>query len=77
MRWIGADVELWPKQRVREQLANPHYFHAVHSRRAFHIHPLNYALGLAALAEAAGARIFEDTPAVTIDAAGVRQAHTV
>ena len=73
LRWIGADVEVWPTTQVREQLANPRYFNAVHFRRAFHIHPLNYALGLAALAEAAGARIFEDTPAVTIDSAGVRK----
>ena len=42
-------------------------------RGAFHIHPLNYALGLAADAEEAGARIFEDTPAVAIDPAGVRK----
>jgi len=41
--------------------------------RAFHIHPLNYALGLAELAEAAGARIFEDTPALSIDTEGVRK----
>ena len=73
LRWIGADVEFWPKERVRGELANPRYFNAVHSKRAFHIHPLNYALGLAAQAEAAGARIFEDTPAVTIDATGVRK----
>jgi glycine/D-amino acid oxidase-like deaminating enzyme len=73
MRWIGADVEAWPAERVREVLPNPRYFNAVHYRNAFHIHPLNYALGLAALAEKAGARIFEDTPAVTIDAAGVRK----
>ena len=33
----------------------------------------NYALGLAALAEKAGARIFEDTPAVSLDPAGVRK----
>ncbi len=39
----------------------------------FHIHPLNYALGLAADAEKAGARIFEDTPAIAIDPAGVRK----
>jgi glycine/D-amino acid oxidase-like deaminating enzyme len=73
LRWIGADVETWPTARVREQLNNPRYFGAVHFRRAFHIHPLNYALGLAALAEKAGARIFEQTPAVSIDAAGVRK----
>ncbi|HLA20013.1 MAG TPA: FAD-binding oxidoreductase, partial [Pseudolabrys sp.] len=73
LRWIGADVEVWPTARVREQLANPRYFDAVHFRRAFHIHPLNYALGLAALAEKAGARIFEQTPAVSIDPSGVRK----
>ena len=73
LRWIGADVEFWPTARVREQLVNPRYFNAVHFRNAFHIHPLNYALGLAALAEKAGARIFEQTPAVSIDAAGVRK----
>src|SRR5471032_1355432 len=73
LRWIGADVEAWPKERVREQLSNPRYFSAVHFPSAFHIHPLNYALGLAALAEQAGARIFEETPAVTIDAGGVRK----
>ena len=73
LRWIGADVETWPTARVREQLNNPRYFGAVHFHRAFHIHPLNYALGMAALAEKAGARIFEQTPAVSIDAAGVRK----
>lgn len=73
MRWLGADAELWPTARVREQLHSLHYFDAVHYRQAFHIDPFNYALGLAALAEKAGARIFEDTPAVSLDPAGVRK----
>jgi gamma-glutamylputrescine oxidase len=73
LRWIGAQVEAWPTERVRETLPNPRYFGAIHYPRAFHIHPLNYALGLAAAAEAAGARIFEDTPALSIDPAGVRK----
>ena len=73
LRWIGADVEVWPTAQVREQIVNARYFNAVHFRNAFHIQPLNYVLGLAALAEQAGARIFEDTPAVTIDAGGVRK----
>ena len=54
-------------------LKTDHYFHALHLPRAFHIHPLNYALGLAEAAEAAGARIFEDTPALSIDVEGVRK----
>ena len=73
LRWIGVDVEAWPTGRVREVLPNPRYFNAMHFARAFHIHPLNYALGLAATAEAAGARIFEGSPAVSIDPAGVRK----
>ena len=73
MRWIGADVEFWPAERVREQLRSQRYFGAVHYRQAFHIDPHNYALGLAALAEKAGARIFEETPAISLDPAGVRK----
>ena len=70
---LGADVEGWPTERVRDVLRSDHYFHALHLPRAFHIHPLNYALGLADAAEAAGARIFERTPALAIDADGVRK----
>jgi gamma-glutamylputrescine oxidase len=70
---LGAEVEAWSTERVREMLKTDHYFHAMHLPRAFHIHPLNYALGLAELAEAAGARIFEDTPALAIDVEGVRK----
>lgn len=73
MRWIGADVEFWSEERVRDQFLSPRYFAAVHYKQAFHIDPYNYALGLAALAEKAGARIFEDTPAVSLDPAGVRK----
>jgi glycine/D-amino acid oxidase-like deaminating enzyme len=73
LRWIGANVEFWDAARVREVLPNPRYFNALHFPGALHIHPLNYALGLAADAEAHGARIFEETPVVAIDPAGVRK----
>ena len=70
---LGAEVEGWPIERVRDVLRTDHYFHGLHWPRAFHIHPLNYALGLAQAAEAAGARIFEATPALSIDTEGVRK----
>ncbi len=73
LRWIGADVEMWTTDRVRAQLDSRRYFDAVHWRNAFHIHPLNYALGLAKLAVDDGCRIFEETPALSIDPAGVRK----
>jgi gamma-glutamylputrescine oxidase len=70
---FGAVVEPWPVDRVREALRSPRYFHGLHYPRGFSLHPLNYALGLAAAAEASGARIFEDTPVLEIDPAGVRK----
>src|SRR5262249_57056358 len=63
---FGTEIEVWPTERVREVLKTDHYFHAVHLPRAFHIHALNYALGLAELAETAGARIFEPPPALSL-----------
>jgi len=70
---FGAEIEGWPTEQVRAVLRSERYFHAIHYPRAIHIHPLNYALGLAAAAERAGARIFEHTPALSIDPAGVRK----
>ena len=70
---FGASVEGWPTERVRDVLRSERYFHAIHYPRAFHIHPLNYALGLARAAEEAGVRIFERTQAMEIDPAGVRK----
>jgi glycine/D-amino acid oxidase-like deaminating enzyme len=70
---FGAEFEGWPTEQVRAVLRSERYFHAIHHPRAIHIHPLNYALGLAAAAERAGVRIFEHTPALSIDPAGVRK----
>lgn len=73
LRQFGTDAEAWPAGRVRESLKSRAYFQAVHVPSAFHIHPLNYALGLAAEAERLGAQIFENTPALAVDPAGVRK----
>jgi gamma-glutamylputrescine oxidase len=70
---LGCEVEHWPTERVRADLRSERYFDAIHYLRAITIHPLNYALTLAAAAERAGAHIFENTPALSIDPAGVRK----
>ena len=70
---LGCEIEGWPTERVRAVLHSERYFHAIHYLRALHIHPLNYALGLALAAERDGARIFEQTPALSVDPAGVRK----
>ena len=70
---LGCDVETWPAEHVRSVLRSERYFAAVHYLRAITIHPLNYALTLAAAAERDGARIFENTQVLSIDPAGVRK----
>ncbi len=70
---LGCEIEGWPTDRVRAVLRSERYFHAIHYLKALAIHPLNYALALAAAAERDGARIFENTPALSIDPQGVRK----
>lgn len=72
-RDFGVPVEGWAADRVRQVLNTPHYFNAIYYPRAFHVHPLNYALGLAAAAEREGVLIFERTAACAIDPDGVRK----
>jgi gamma-glutamylputrescine oxidase len=70
---LGCEIEGWSTERVRAVLRSERYFYAINYLRAFTIHPLNYALALAAAAEREGARIFENTPALSIDPTGVRK----
>src|SRR6202043_1671507 len=68
-----TEVEGWQVERVRDELRTDRYFHGVYFPRAFQLDGRKYLHGLAALARRAGARIFEDTPVVSIDASGIRK----
>jgi glycine/D-amino acid oxidase-like deaminating enzyme len=70
---FATEVEGWQADRVRDVLRTTRYFHAVHYPTAFQIDGRKYIQGLAELARKAGVRIFEETPVVSIDAAGVRK----
>jgi gamma-glutamylputrescine oxidase len=70
---LGTAAELWSTERVRHVLRTPYYFQALHLSDAFHLNPGTYALALAAAAERAGVRIYESTPAVAMDPAGLRK----
>ncbi len=52
---------------IRARLASTRYEAGMMDDGAAHLHPLNYALGLARAAEAAGARIFETSPVTAIE----------
>ena len=77
LQMLGEDfeteVEGWQVDRVRDQLKTDRYFHGVYYPKAFQIDGRKYVHGLAALATRAGARIFEDTPVVSIDSSGIRK----
>src|ERR1700680_1891718 len=77
LQMLGGDfeteVEGWQADRVRDELKTEHYFHGIYYPKAFQIDGRKYVHGLAALARRAGARIFEDTPVVSIDPSGVRK----
>ena len=68
-----TEVEGWQVDRVRDHLKTDRYFHGVYFPKSFQIDGGKYAQGLAAIARRAGARIFEDTPVVSIDAFGIRK----
>src|SRR6478752_3358546 len=70
---FDTEVEGWQVDRVRAELRTERYFHGVYYPKAFQIDGRRYIHGLAALARRAGARIFEDTPVVSVDPSGIRK----
>src|SRR3954449_11004446 len=70
---FDTEVEGWQVERVRSELKTPRYFHGVYYPKAFQIDGRKYLRGLAQLARKAGARLYEDTPAVSLDASGIRK----
>jgi glycine/D-amino acid oxidase-like deaminating enzyme len=70
---FGTEVEGWQIDRVRDVLRTKRYFHAIHFPDAFQLDGRRYIRGLEAMARRAGVRIFEDTPALSIDSSGIRK----
>jgi glycine/D-amino acid oxidase-like deaminating enzyme len=68
-----TEVEGWQVDRVRAELKTDRYFHGVYYPKAFQIDGRKYVHGLASLVRRAGARIFEDTPVVSVDSSGIRK----
>src|SRR3954469_4886990 len=68
-----TEVEGWQIDKVRDQIRTGRYFHGIYYPKAFQIDGRKYVHGLAALARRAGARIFKDTPVVSIDSSGIRK----
>jgi gamma-glutamylputrescine oxidase len=57
------DIRFVDRAELGEMLGSPAYHAGSLDQGAAHLHPLNFALGLAAACRAAGVRIFEQSPA--------------
>ncbi len=66
-RYDYPHIRAVPRDEVAGMLGTGIYHGGSLDRDAGHLHPLNYALGLARAAQRAGARIFEDSPATRIE----------
>ncbi len=69
LRWLDRDA-------VRGLLATERYLGGLYDTRSGHLHPLNYTLGLAAAAEAAGVRICEDSEVTRLEQGDTVVVHT-
>ena len=69
---FGAQWEWLPKEELRQRIHSERYSDALFERDALHLHPLNYAIGLAAAAAAQGVRIHEQSGVRRLQRDGLR-----
>lgn len=62
----GYALPWWDRDQLRAQLDSPRYLGALYDPASGHLHPLDYTLGLARAAVAAGVRIFEHSPVLSL-----------
>lgn len=73
MAEYGAPGLYWSADRLRADVRSDTFTAGLYDSSGFHIHPLNYCLGVAAEAQRAGARLYEHTPAQSIDLQSIRR----
>jgi gamma-glutamylputrescine oxidase len=59
----GVSWEWLPREQLRERIHSTRYYDGLYERNALHLHPLNFAIGLAGAAAGRGVRIHENTDA--------------
>ncbi len=64
---MGAQTEYRSADEMKTVLSSPRYHAGLFDPAGFHMHPLNYALGLAAAIERKGGNIFEQSAVTNIE----------
>ena len=69
--WLAKEfdyhVDHLDRAALAKHVTSPRYHQALHDQNAFHFDPLAYCLGLGRAAEAAGATLYEATPANSLE----------
>jgi gamma-glutamylputrescine oxidase len=72
--WHGLgheSAQLLDRAEMRARVGSPRYVGGLYDPEGGHLHPLNYALGLAEACRAAGVTIHEQSPVVAVDTGAV------
>ena len=68
----GVHWDWLPQEELRERVRSDRYYDGLYERNALHLHPLNYAIGLAAAASGQGVRIHEESEVWRLQREGSR-----
>ena len=71
-RQYGVSWEWLPQHELRARVHSTRYYDGLYERDALHLHPLNFAIGLAGAAAAQGVRVHEDTDVWQLRRDGLR-----
>jgi gamma-glutamylputrescine oxidase len=66
----GEEMQLLDVTETRARLSSQRYFQGIYFPKAFHIHPLRYALMLAKKARELGAQVFEYSSVLSVEKVG-------
>jgi gamma-glutamylputrescine oxidase len=69
-RLYGQEMQFFDVSETRARVNSRRYFQSSYDPTAFHMHPLRYALMIARKAEAAGAVLCENSPALSVERQG-------
>lgn len=75
-RWGYGDARLIDAAEAAAMIGSARYAGGLHDAGSGHLHPLNYALGLARAAEAEGARLHEGSAVLELEAGPVPEVRT-
>lgn len=61
-----TDLKYLPQGVLYDYVDSPKYIGGLYDPKGAHLHPMNYALGVAQTAQAAGCKIYDETPVVSV-----------